>query len=184
MIVLGTIITIFIIQSTYSTFNKCLSRTYSVPDGARCEQEDVVPIVTKFTDSGKKWVLINNYAIMYAFIADLIMKKDRNYVNTPWAPELINLCLLRPSLASPQKSSSYYLDFYPTSSPSQEIVILAIASFSLPTPDTQLITNYCYFYPPPNVFLMCPFLSVLTTLLLISLDTSNNAVTSLVWPRY
>lgn len=39
---------------------------------------------------------------MYAFIADLIMKKDRNYLNIPWAPELINLCLLHPSLLLPR----------------------------------------------------------------------------------
>lgn len=93
-----TIIAIFIIRRTYSTPNKCLSSTYSVPDGARCEPNDIVPAVMKFTDPGEKWVLINNYA----FRADLIMKKERNYLNTPWAPELINLCLLHPSLLLPR----------------------------------------------------------------------------------
>lgn len=45
-----------------------------MPDTARSEK-DGVPTVTEFTDLGKKWILTNNYAIMWAFIADLIIKK-------------------------------------------------------------------------------------------------------------
>lgn len=89
LMALSMIIAIFIIQLIYSTFNQCLSSAYSVPGCARYEKEDVLPTPVEFTDSGKKWTLRYKYAIVCAFIADLIMKKEKNYLNPPWSPELI-----------------------------------------------------------------------------------------------
>lgn len=77
LIVLTMIITMSITQQfIYLTFNKRLPRTYSVPDCSTSEQEYVVPTLMEFTGSGKKWIL-NNYAIMCAFIVDLIIKKEK-----------------------------------------------------------------------------------------------------------
>lgn len=51
---------------------------YFEPDSARYEEEGVVPTLTELTDSGKKWILTNNYAIRWTLIAGFLRKKNEN----------------------------------------------------------------------------------------------------------
>lgn len=65
-------------------FNKCLSSMYFEPDSVRYEEEGIVPTLTELTDSGKKWILTNNYAIRWTFLAGFLRKKKTRLI--AWIP--------------------------------------------------------------------------------------------------